>query len=602
MEENFMQRQHLNQIKNAIAPPQPENTIARSSTHPIAELQGAIGNRAVNQLLANQPIVQAKPMFRGLSHELVIQPKLSIGAVGDKYEQEADRVARQVVDRVDAPQTIGRTQASEKENAELRTKPTVQRLSDGEETATPPDLEASIQQIKGRGQPLIAAIRQPMEQALGADFRDVKIHTDSKADRLNQSIQAKAFTTGRDILFRQGEYNPSSRGGQELLAHELTHVIQQTGNLQLSSPTEQTSSTETDRSNLANSQNRNQIASVSHASTNLIQRVGGGKTQGILPSLPLHPAITKAKDDQDNPIWVNLGEILFGTETKRRSRGNDTTDQLAQSGKYFNVEDVEIPSTTGNTLRGRYYTANPAQPGLPLVGQNRTILILSGSGGSAEEYTEPIAEQYAAMGASVLSANYRGFGQSSGFLRSPGHGGTPSESGLYDDAYAMFKYLRDVRRKLPGNIVVHGYSLSGPVAASLVKTLAKKDIQVKGLVLHSAMPSAPETAADESDEDMTGMSARVTRSVLGKFDTRQKLRKIQQIYPNLPIHLMSGGSFGGDKLDINKPLAGQATSLGADVAAMGFTALTTSRANLADHTDVGAHMIAALADLTNLLM
>jgi hypothetical protein len=110
-----MERQNLSQTKKAIAPSQSQSHASdRSSTHPIAELQGAIGNRAVNQLLANQPIVQAKPMFRGLSHELVIQPKLSIGAVGDKYEQEADRVARQVVDRVDAPQTIGRTQASEK--------------------------------------------------------------------------------------------------------------------------------------------------------------------------------------------------------------------------------------------------------------------------------------------------------------------------------------------------------------------------------------------------------------------------------------------------------------------------------------------------------
>jgi Papain-like cysteine protease AvrRpt2 len=104
MEEKFMERQHLNQIKNAIASSQSQtNTIARSSTHPIEELQGAIGNRAVNQLLANQPIVQAKPMFRGLSRELVIQPKLTIGAVGDKYEREADRVATQIVRQMEAP-------------------------------------------------------------------------------------------------------------------------------------------------------------------------------------------------------------------------------------------------------------------------------------------------------------------------------------------------------------------------------------------------------------------------------------------------------------------------------------------------------------------
>ncbi|NJM61456.1 MAG: hypothetical protein HC849_16685 [Oscillatoriales cyanobacterium RU_3_3] len=98
-----MERQHLSQTKNSIAPPQPESAIARSSTHPIEELQGTIGNRAVNQLLANQPTLQAKPMFKGLSHELVIQPKLTIGEIGDKYEQEADRLASQVVEQINAP-------------------------------------------------------------------------------------------------------------------------------------------------------------------------------------------------------------------------------------------------------------------------------------------------------------------------------------------------------------------------------------------------------------------------------------------------------------------------------------------------------------------
>jgi predicted esterase len=67
----------------------------------------------------------------------------------------------------------------------------------------------------------------------------------------------------------------------------------------------------------------------------------------------------------------------------------------------------------------------------------------------------------------------------------------------------MFKYLRDVEGIAPADILVHGYSLGGPIAASLVKTRAKKGIQIRGLVLHSAMPSAPEAAADGAGEDMT---------------------------------------------------------------------------------------------------
>jgi hypothetical protein len=68
-----------------------------------------------------------------------------------------------------------------------------------------------------------------MGQAMGADFSGVTIHTDSQSDQLNRSIQAKAFTTGQDIFFRQGAYQPGGRDGQELIAHELTHVVQQNG-------------------------------------------------------------------------------------------------------------------------------------------------------------------------------------------------------------------------------------------------------------------------------------------------------------------------------------------------------------------------------------
>ena len=90
-------------------------------------------------------------------------------------------------------------------------------------------VEENIQQARGSGQTMPEQIRGSMEQAFGADFSGVKIHTDGQADNLNQSLQARAFTTGRDIFFRQGEFNPGSSNGQELLAHELTHVVQQNG-------------------------------------------------------------------------------------------------------------------------------------------------------------------------------------------------------------------------------------------------------------------------------------------------------------------------------------------------------------------------------------
>jgi hypothetical protein len=90
-----------------------------------------------------------------------------------------------------------------------------------------PDVERAIESSRGGGHSLDRGVQAQMGQALNADFSGVRVHTDAGADGLNQSLSARAFTTGRDIYFRQGEYNPGSSGGRELLAHELTHVVQQ---------------------------------------------------------------------------------------------------------------------------------------------------------------------------------------------------------------------------------------------------------------------------------------------------------------------------------------------------------------------------------------
>jgi hypothetical protein len=179
-----------------------------------------------------------------------VQAKLTIGTPGDKYEQEADRVATQVVQQINAPapnqpqsvqrDTVQRDSLPEEE--ELQMKPLLQRDSLPEEEElqmrpapsteivvgdAAPELETAIHQARGRGQALAPNLQAQMGQAMGADFSGVKIHTDSQSDQLNRSIQAKAFTTGQDIFFRQGAYQPGSSGGQELIAHELTHVVQQ---------------------------------------------------------------------------------------------------------------------------------------------------------------------------------------------------------------------------------------------------------------------------------------------------------------------------------------------------------------------------------------
>ncbi|NEP52858.1 MAG: DUF4157 domain-containing protein [Moorea sp. SIO3C2] len=164
-----------------------------------------------------------------------VQAKLEIRPAGDKYEQEADQVAKQVVQQLHGSQsgklqqrqTLQR-QGNREVDEELQRKPRLQLKGDREGMTTTPELESSIARSRGSGQPLSEGIREPMEKAFGGvDFSGVRVHTDGDSDQLNQSMQAKAFTTGQDVFFRQGAYDPGSQGGQELLAHELTHVVQQ---------------------------------------------------------------------------------------------------------------------------------------------------------------------------------------------------------------------------------------------------------------------------------------------------------------------------------------------------------------------------------------
>ena len=91
------------------------------------------------------------------------------------------------------------------------------------------DVESGINSTRGSGSALPDETRGMMESKMGYDFSGVKVHTDATSDSLNRSVSAKAFTTGSDVYFSDGAFNPGSKDGQQLLAHELTHVVQQGG-------------------------------------------------------------------------------------------------------------------------------------------------------------------------------------------------------------------------------------------------------------------------------------------------------------------------------------------------------------------------------------
>jgi hypothetical protein len=181
-----------------------------------------------------------------------IQAKLRIGQPNDKYEQEADRVAEQVM-QMPAPRVQRQIQPEEEDEEEdllqmeSFSKSSVQRQMDeiGEEEEdeelplqtkresgsaadVTPQLAGQIEALRGSGQQLPQALRIYFEPRFGHDFSQVRIHTDSRAVESAQLLHAKAYTVGQDIVFGAAEYAPNKNEGRKLLAHELVHVIQQT--------------------------------------------------------------------------------------------------------------------------------------------------------------------------------------------------------------------------------------------------------------------------------------------------------------------------------------------------------------------------------------
>lgn len=165
----------------------------------------------------------------------VIQAKLTVGPAVDPYEVEADQVADRVVRHLATGVGPG------SQTADPAPGHAVQRIQrratiGTEGGSVDADTERAIQSSRGGGKGLPDGVRQSMEGAFGADFSGVRVHEGSQATDLSNRIQAKAFTVGNDVYFRDGLPSQSSTAGQHLLAHELTHTIQQGGGHVLEGP------------------------------------------------------------------------------------------------------------------------------------------------------------------------------------------------------------------------------------------------------------------------------------------------------------------------------------------------------------------------------
>lgn len=188
-----------------------------------------------------------------------IQPKLDIGQPGDRYEQEADRAADAILARngeASTDSTFFRASPAKGNESVVQHKPVINQVSKGIQRLFDKDIqekgeeelqkkEDELIQTKSEGEVgnltsvesklqnpaqgsvLPEPVKGEMESGFGTDFSGVRVHTDAQAVQMSKDLGAQAFTHGNDIYFNEGKYDTSSNSGKHLLAHELTHTVQQ---------------------------------------------------------------------------------------------------------------------------------------------------------------------------------------------------------------------------------------------------------------------------------------------------------------------------------------------------------------------------------------
>jgi hypothetical protein len=204
-------RASANQMQTAVMASQTHSRLLRQDAWSRVRRTG-IGNQAMQRLF--------------------IQPKLTVNHPGDQFEQEADRVATEVMRTPESPaihkpphiQRMCSACEDDLDDSKLQMK-----SAPGASLSAGPFVEHELERLQGGGSALSESTRNFFEPRLGQDLSDVRVHTDGRAAASARSLNAKAFTTGRDIVFGAGEFAPETDEGRTLLAHELVHTIQQAG-------------------------------------------------------------------------------------------------------------------------------------------------------------------------------------------------------------------------------------------------------------------------------------------------------------------------------------------------------------------------------------
>ncbi|MBD2813618.1 MARTX multifunctional-autoprocessing repeats-in-toxin holotoxin RtxA [Xenorhabdus sp. Flor] len=257
-----------------------------------------------------------------------------------------------------------------------------------------------------------------------------------------------------------------------------------------------------------------------------------------------------------NPIARFLNNELYGAKDARRNINEDTQILLDHAVNNGTADKVTLRGDAGR-LTGYYHISDKGTDASAEQGTaeqktaKKVVLFIHGSGSSAEEQADAIQGHYQKQGVDMLAVNMRGYGLSDGH---------PSEKGLYQDARTMFHYLVNDRGIKPENIIIHGYSMGGAVAADLARYAEHSGQPVSGLLLDRPMPSMTKAITAHEVSNPAGSVGALAKAVNGQFSVEKNLQGISKQTPIMLLTDNEGLGAEGEKLRTKLKLSGYQVS------------------------------------------
>lgn len=275
----------------------------------------------------------------------------------------------------------------------------------------------------------------------------------------------------------------------------------------------------------------------SHQVTDVLDALSGNEK--LKENVAIENDGTPPRDKESlSPLTRFLNNELYGDKEARRKIGEITQTLLDHAVEKGESQKITLQGEAGR-LTGYYHQGTAPSEGETSSPSGKVVLFLHGSGSSAEEQASAIRNHYQKQGIDMLAVNLRGYGESDG---------GPSEKGLYQDARTMFNYLVNDKGIDPSNIIIHGYSMGGPIAADLARYAAQNGQAVSGLLLDRPMPSMTKAITAHEVANPAGIVGAIAKAVNGQFSVEKNLEGLPKETSILLLTDNEGLGNEGEKL------------------------------------------------------